>query len=151
MKASRLAFPTNSPNAGFSAGRVYIDFVDGVPNLRIGAESIFPIGGFWNVIDSTDANLDIDPSSANSYIRKDVGTANTVTILEENGTTIVFLPGTTFRVKCVGAGTCTIIAENTDNDLVTIVGAIPVTQGDIVDVVRIAENEWEVIPVHVAP
>jgi len=32
MKVSRISFPTNSPSQGFSAGRVYLDMIDGVLN-----------------------------------------------------------------------------------------------------------------------
>lgn len=53
MKVSRLSFPTTSPNTGTAAGRVYLDMIDGVPNI-VTSEGATPIGDLAIAYASTD-------------------------------------------------------------------------------------------------
>lgn len=147
MKLSRISLPFNSPTRiAAKAGRVFLDVVAGVLTLRstlgsinIGAEAI---------INDTAVSTTITQAWHNAYVRKSFATACTIIIPEENGTSVAFIPGSSFIVKNVGAGALTLTPENTAGDLVVINGDKILAAGDSMKVIRIAQNLWETISFH---
>jgi hypothetical protein len=147
MKLSRLSLPFDSPTRIASkAGRVLFDVVAGILTARV-PEGAFTIGA-EKVVNDTAVSTTATQSWHNAYVRKSFATACDIIIPEESED-LQLLPGTSFIVRVVGAGTCTITAENTDDDLVTLNGTAALVQGDVAKVIRIAENEWDIIPLHV--
>jgi hypothetical protein len=178
MKVSRLSFPINSPAQGKSAGRVYLDMIEGVLNVitdgiatPVGdvpvsfastnltdktaagvamftaanaAAQLALIGAapkYLTIIESVALDYVFPRAAHGAYIRVTNALANTLTIEEQaNG---LYEAGTYFTVKNVGAGTLTITPESV---AVTIVGTAAILESASVKVVRIAEDEWEVLP-----
>lgn len=146
MKLSRLSLPFNSPTrVATKAGRILLDVVAGILTARV-PEGAFTIGA-EKVVNDTLVSTTASQSWHNAYVRKSFATACAIVIPEESED-FQLLPGTSFIVNVIGAGTCTITAENTEDDLVTLNGTAALAQGDVAKVIRIAENEWDIVPLH---
>lgn len=96
---------------------------------------------YLTIVDDETEDLVLALSNHANYIRKDFATACSLTIPKQS--VVAFVAGTNFRIKNVGAGTLTITPVDVD---VTIVGDDELVTGASADVVRIAEDIWEVIP-----
>ena len=100
------------------------------------------LSGSLSAINNQTASYQLVSSDANSYVRMNVGSANTVTVPPD--ATISFVTGTVVTVRQIGAGQTTITAGSG----VTITSPSTLSlrvQNSTVQLIKVSSNTWDLI------